>query len=230
EHFIRGRHQFIPYSDLHRTLTTQTSHFSILTQLSGQTPPQQMQTIRQFVDSLKAERIPALLAQSYCTSIVQLLISNASQPVNMEDMFTITYLRTADDYLAFMLHLLEPKQEPVPTPEAPSSRDMPALLQRIHAVIAESYDDCNFSLQDAADKLGLSSSYLSQYFKQQTGDTLTGYVATLRINKARSLIETTSMPLQMIAESVGYYNLNSFIRRFKQLTGMTPGEYRKAHQ
>ena len=38
------------------------------------------------------------------------------------------------------------------------------------------------------------------------------------------------MPLQMVSESVGYYNLNSFIRRFKQITGATPGEYRKAHQ
>ena len=34
---------------------------------------------------------------------------------------------------------------------------------------------------------------------------------------------------EMVAASVGYYNLNSFIRRFKQITGMTPGEYRKCH-
>ena len=229
EHFIRGRHQFIPYSELNRPLTAQThDHLSRLSQLSGQTPQQQMQTIRSFVEALKADRVPALLAKSYCNSAVQLLIASASRPVNMEDLLTITYLRTADDYLAFMLHMLDTPSEAAPAADQPAP--MTELLSRIHACIAESYDDCNFSIQDAADQLGMSASYLSQYFKQQTGETLTGYVADLRIKKACNLLETTTMPLQMISESVGYYNLNSFIRRFKQITGVTPGEYRRVHQ
>lgn len=230
EHFIRGRHQYIPYHEISRTLTAQTNHLSSLSQLSGQTPQQQMQTIRRFVENLKADKVPALLAKSYCNSAVQLLISSAARPVNMEDMFTITYLRTADDYLAFMLHMLDPVPEIVTPADTPDSASLTELLQRIYTVIAECYDDCSFSIQDAADKLNLSSSYLSQYFKQQTGDTLTGYVASLRIRKACALLETTTMPLQMVSESVGYYNLNSFIRRFKQITGITPGEYRKTHQ
>ena len=230
EHFIRGRHQFIPYHELSRTLSAQTNHLDRLSALSGQTPPQQMQTIRLFVEGLKADKVPALLAKSYCNSAVQQLITFAARPVNMEDLFTITYLRTADDYLAFMLHMLDPEPELTSVPSAPSGEAIPELLRRIYAVVAESYDDCNFSIQDAAERLGLSASYLSQYFKQQTGDTMTGYVAQLRIRKACTLLETTTMPLQMVSESVGYYNLNSFIRRFKQITGMTPGEYRKGHQ
>lgn len=227
EHFIRGRHQFIPYADLSRTLTARTDHLARLSSLSGQTPQQQMQTIRAFVESLKADRVPALLAKSYCSSAVQLLITAASRPVNMEDLFTITYLRTADDYLAFMLRMLDTEPEAVPDAQpAPVSE----LLSRIYDCIGSCYDDCNFSIQDAAERLGISASYLSQYFKQQTGETLTGYVADLRIRKACSLLETTTMPLQMVSESVGYYNLNSFIRRFKQITGETPGEYRRVHQ
>lgn len=229
EHFIRGRHQFIRYQELSRTLTTDTNQLSILSQLAGQTPQQQMQTVRTFVEALKADRVPALLAKSYCNSAVQLLIANSSQPVNMEDMFTITYLRTADDYLSFMLHMLDTGTESAPA-DAAQPEPMTELLERIYACISESYDDCSFSIQDAADKLGMSASYLSQYFKQQTGTTLTGYVADLRIRKACTLLETTTMPVQMISESVGYYNQNSFIRRFKQITGVTPGEYRRVHQ
>ena len=230
EHFIRGRHQLIRYSEMSHTLTSPTDQLSSLTALAGQTPQQQMQTIRSFVESLKADKVPALLAKSYCNSAIQLLLASVSRPVNMEDLFTITYLRTADDYLAFMLHMLDTEPEALPAPEISPDATMTELLSRIYACIAESYDDCSFSIQDAADKLGLSSSYLSQYFKQQTGETLTGYVASVRIRKACSLLETTTMPLQMVSESVGYYNLNSFIRRFKQITGVTPGEYRKAHQ
>ena len=148
----------------------------------------------------------------------------------MDDLFTITYLRTVDDYLAFMLHLLEPDPKALVPDTAESGAPVTELLQRIYTCIADSYDDCSFSLQDVAAKLDLSSGYLSQYFKQQTGDTLTSYVADLRIRKACSLLESTTMPLQMVSESVGYYNLNSFIRRFKQITGLTPGEYRKTRQ
>lgn len=229
EHFIRGRQQLIRYCELSRTLTFQPNYLTELSALSGQTPQQQMQTVRRFVERLKADKVPALLAKSYCNSAVQMLLTSVSRPVNMEDLFTITYLRTADDYLAFMLHMLDTAPDPLPTAEDGPDEPVTELLARVYACIAESYDDCSFSLQDAADKLNLSASYLSQYFKQQTGKTLTGYVADLRIRKARSLLETTTMPLQMVAESVGYYNLNSFIRRFKQITGMTPGEYRKCH-
>lgn len=234
EHFIRGRHQLIRYSELDRTLDTQEYGLSELRELTDKTPRQQMEILRRFIETLKERKVPALMAKSYCNSAVQILISaTGSQPgraVNLDDLFTISYLRTADDYLAFMLHMLD--TEPEPTPEAAQTQQepVPELLGRIYACIGENYDDCNFSIQDAADRLGLSSSYLSQYFKQQTGNTLTGYVADLRIRKACTLLETTVMPLQMISESVGYYNQNSFIRRFKQITGVTPGEYRRVHQ
>ncbi|MNC84018.1 DNA-binding transcriptional regulator AraC [compost metagenome] len=48
------------------------------------------------------------------------------------------------------------------------------------------------------------------------------------MEKAKSILESTLKPLKVVSEEVGYYNVSSFIRRFKQLTGMTPGEYRTA--
>lgn len=229
EYFIRGRHQLILYRELRRTLDSQANPLSELRDLSSQTPQQQMQTVRRFMDALIEQKVPSLMAKSYCNFAVQMLLSAAATPVSLDDLFTISYLRTADDYLTFMLHML--RREPdTPAPSADQHQPVTELLERIYAYMAENYDDCNFSIQDAADKLELSSSYLSQYFKQQTGETLTSYVASLRIRKACTLLETTTMPLQMVSESVGYYNQNSFIRRFKQITGVTPGEYRKIHQ
>lgn len=230
EHFIRGRHQLIRYSELDRTMDAQEYGLSHLRELPGKTPRQQAELLRSFVDTLKERKVPALLAKSYCNSAVQVLMSAIGGAVSMDDLFTISYLRTADDYLAFMLHMLGTEDESAAETSDAPQEPVPELLGRIYSCIGESFDDCNFSIQEAADKLGLSGSYLSQYFKQQTGDTLTAYVASLRIRKACSLLETTAMPLQMISESVGYYNQNSFIRRFKQITGMTPGEYRRTHQ
>lgn len=229
EHFIRGRNQLIPYSSLSRALISHTDHLALLNGFADMQPAQQAQAIRQFVASLKEQNLPALLAKSYCNGAAQVVMSTLSAQVNVDDLFTISYLRTVDDYLDFMLHILESSQANNQSEDA-DIQDQPELLQRICAYINLHYDDCNFSLQDAANKLDMSASYLSQYFKQQTGDTLKGYVSSLRIRKARTLLKTTAMPVQMISESVGYYNQNSFIRRFKQITGITPGEYRRAHQ
>ncbi len=230
EYFILGRHQLIRYQDLDKAVYTSSALLSDIQALPTQSHEQQVQTIRRLIDTLKQDRVPALLAKSYCNSAAQMLITATDQPVNMDDLFAISYLRTADDYLSFMLRMVQPGPEPVNEDAALALEPENELLSRIRLYIAEHYDDCNFSLQDAADHLELSSSYLSQYFKQQTGDTLTTSVANLRIQEACTLLQSTTMPVQMISESVGYYNQNSFIRRFKQLTGVTPGEYRRTHQ
>lgn len=229
EYFVCGRHQFIRYEQVNQTLTPMGNPLTALDGLQEQEPIQRMQTLRHFVEQLKAKQVPSLLAKSYCNYAVQQLLLEPSCSVNMSDLFSISYLRTMDDYLSFMLRLLEDSLTAAqPSPDAAAEGD--ELLSRIRAYLTEHYDSCNFSIQDAATNLHLSSSYMSQYFRQQTGETLTNYVTSLRIKKARTLLETTTMPLQMVSESVGYYNLNSFIRRFKQITSVTPGEYRRSAQ
>ena len=47
------------------------------------------------------------------------------------------------------------------------------------------------------------------------------------MEKAKSFLSNTDMPLRMIVEKLGYSNESSFIRKFKDATGMTPGEYRR---
>lgn len=230
EYFIQGRHQVIRYQNLDKLVSAPASLLSDIQALPAQTPQQQAETVRHLVETLKADKVPALLAKSYCNSAAQQLVTATDKAVNMEDLFTFSYLRTADDYLAFMLHLIQPTTEAPSEEAAIADKPMNEQLSRICAYLNEHYNDCSFSLQEAADNLGLSSSYLSQYFKQQTGENLTTYIADLRVRKACFLLESTTMPLQMVSESVGYYNQNSFIRRFKQIVGVTPGEYRRSHQ
>ena len=79
-----------------------------------------------------------------------------------------------------------------------------------------------------ANSLDMNSSSMSQYFKNKKNITILDYTTELRIQKAKKLLTTSTMPLDIVAEEVGYYNTNSFIRRFKQVVGITPGEYRKS--
>lgn len=78
-----------------------------------------------------------------------------------------------------------------------------------------------------ADKLKISSGYLSSYFKEKIGMNFTEYLNEMRIDKAKQFLTNSNIKVQDIASKVGYTSINSFFRMFKKLTGVTPGEYRK---
>ena len=63
-------------------------------------------------------------------------------------------------------------------------------------------------------------------FKQATGRTPSVYVQRLRIERAKRLLEVTTLPVSGIIDKIGYQDAPAFFRLFKSLTGLTPGEYR----
>lgn len=87
----------------------------------------------------------------------------------------------------------------------------------------------SFSIQQMAEDFDLSSSYLSQHFKTLTGQTITDFVTEIRLEKAKDLLRTSSDPVKDIITDIGYIDVSSFSRKFKQITGITPGKYRKLY-
>lgn len=63
-------------------------------------------------------------------------------------------------------------------------------------------------------------------FAAATGLKPTEYVQNVRIQQARELLETTTMPVEQVAFGVGYEDTNAFRKIFKRLTGLTPREFR----
>ncbi|WP_409346172.1 helix-turn-helix domain-containing protein [Paenibacillus sp. MBLB4367] len=78
-----------------------------------------------------------------------------------------------------------------------------------------------------AEKLKISSGYLSSYFKAKIGKNLVDYINETRIAKATSLLSDNRIKIHDAAKAVGYQNITSFNRMFKKYTGVTPTEYRK---
>jgi AraC-like DNA-binding protein len=99
--------------------------------------------------------------------------------------------------------------------------------QDMQVYITENCFDENFSLQAMADHFSLTPSNLSHYFKNCTGQGVLECVQALRKKKAAELLSGTDEPVQVIGERVGMPNVSSFIRFFKQQTGVTPGQYRR---
>lgn len=84
------------------------------------------------------------------------------------------------------------------------------------------------TLKDAAESVHLNPSYLSQLFKQQLNKKFVDYITELRIEKAKWLLEHTSLRISEVSERVGYGDLAYFSNNFKRITGSTPSEFRKS--
>lgn len=83
------------------------------------------------------------------------------------------------------------------------------------------------SQKEVADHVHLNPSYLSVLFKEHVKLTFSEYVTRRRIQRAKELLISTSLPVNDIAEESGYKTAKYFIKIFKELEGMTPSVYRK---
>jgi two-component system response regulator YesN len=83
------------------------------------------------------------------------------------------------------------------------------------------------SLGNIASKFFVSKEHLSRTFKQEVGVSVMDYLIAKRIEKARQLLQDSSVSIKSAAEAVGYSDLTYFHRIFKKITGMTPSQIRK---
>lgn len=87
-----------------------------------------------------------------------------------------------------------------------------------------------FSLQLIADHFSMSISGFSYHFKKTMGQNFKEYIDQLRIQKSIVLLRSSDETLELIAQQVGYSNTSSFIRSFKKVVGITPGQYRDSNK
>ena len=86
------------------------------------------------------------------------------------------------------------------------------------------------SLKGLAAQCFISPSYLSNVFKQETGQTLTDYISSRRMERAARLLLTTNARVAVVAEEVGILDVNYFTKMFKSATGETPTHYRRSRR
>lgn len=103
------------------------------------------------------------------------------------------------------------------------------MISFVKDYVESNYGD-DISLERLADKLNITGSYLSAYFKEKTGTNLSEYTHTLRMTKAMEMLQNTDLKIQDIASLVGYFTVAPFNRAFKRYTGATPTEFRRQRQ
>ena len=96
--------------------------------------------------------------------------------------------------------------------------------------IQKNYMDPDLSLNSICSYLNISTSYFSTIFKDETGETFTEVLIRTRMEKAKELLENTTLKNYEIAEKVGFSDPHYFGISFKKMTGCTPTEYARKIQ
>lgn len=101
---------------------------------------------------------------------------------------------------------------------------------RVISFIAANYKRNDLSLKLLSDEVGMSMSKINILLKENLGCSFVQYVSLLRLNEVKRLLRETDDSIQTIVQSVGYIDVSSFMRKFKQVEGVSPGQYRAQHR
>ena len=132
---------------------------------------------------------------------------------------------TVSNCLSNLLTYLLSKDPTTPQPPSPLSSELHALSRYI-----EKHFTQDLSLDYLAHFSGISKYHLSREFKRYTGYAPNDYIIRLRIKHAKSLLLSTTLPINQIAFAVGFKDANNFNNLFKKHVTLTPGQYRKQNR
>ena len=115
--------------------------------------------------------------------------------------------------------------------ERVSYRDTDRLrvIERAKCQLLEKIDQ-SVNVEDIAVGLGIGYSAFRRMFREYTGLSPAQYHLQLRVNTARELLRTTTLPIAVIGRRVGFDSAYYFARIFREKTGHTPSAYRAMSQ
>ncbi|TDF98610.1 helix-turn-helix domain-containing protein [Paenibacillus piri] len=99
------------------------------------------------------------------------------------------------------------------------------IANQMVKLVHERFDQ-EISLEACGSILNFHPVYLSRVFKKEMGINFSEYLADYRMNMAKSWLESTNWKISEIAEKLSYTNTTAFIRTFRKIVGVTPGQYR----
>lgn len=179
-------------------------------------------------DDMEKRNLPLFAAKGICFDIISIFMETASPQHSRlpdgVDPSDLMNMETVDDVIGLIQKL---KWHVGEVPGEAEKQNSDILLDDLKQYIKNNCLRCEFSIQETAEHFHMLLPNLSQFFKEKTGGNILDYSTQIRMQKAKELLADSKLTLKDISQQVGYYNVSSFIRRFKQIEGMTPGDYRK---
>ena len=145
------------------------------------------------------------------------------------NIFSLTSCQSIDD-LDELLRGLCDRLLSENAPEEDSAPEETDEIGQVVRYMEEHFSDPEISMTALADSFDLTTTRFSLAFKEKMGMSPLEYLTLLRVEHARELLASTDLTIREISVQTGYYDAGSFIRRFKQVTGETPLQYRRGRE
>jgi transcriptional regulator GlxA family with amidase domain len=98
-------------------------------------------------------------------------------------------------------------------------------LRELQAWITE-HPDADHAVERLAGRVAMSPRHFARVFRAEVGCTPAQYVGRVRLEVARRLLETTSLPVEEIARTCGFGTVDTLRRAFARRVGASPTDYR----
>lgn len=126
-----------------------------------------------------------------------------------------------DDIIKIILNIINKNSPPEIKEENNYSHEINQVLDYLNKNFHR-----NISLKDISDYVCYSESYLSHLFSKEIGITVTEYLNTLRVEKAKYLLSTSNLKIYEVSSKVGFQSVEHFSRIFKKYAGTSPKQFR----
>lgn len=128
---------------------------------------------------------------------------------------------------ALALHVVRSHARPIETGGIVSSRGLSARSLAAAIAVLSDVGSPVPTAADLARRCGLSVSQFSRAFRQTTGLSPHAYATRSRLEKAKTLLETTDLPVLQVGMDVGYTSASHFTAQFVRAYGITPSAFRR---
>lgn len=114
-------------------------------------------------------------------------------------------------------------------PESKFGNQEQTFVTKMNEIIKKNVENPKFSVEDLADKLGVSRVQLYRKVKAIIGINISDHINNVKLEKAAELLKTNQMNISEIAYSLGFSSPNYFSTAFKNKFGVSPKEYKSSN-
>lgn len=106
-----------------------------------------------------------------------------------------------------------------------------ALISRLSIYIGQNISNPeNLRIGQLAERFNLSPNYISEYFKNSTGQSLQRYISTYKLKMVCQRLQHSSLPVSQIANELGFTDESHLSRQFRKHYNISPSEFRRLYR
>ncbi len=240
--FYLGGNTIISYSDLnsffnvkdHTNLEMQQRQLIDHIKAGNQeTVEETVESIRNYIRELKADD-RAYIKSFYLSTLsaintIRSTLMNQTENKSMNLTSLYPMIESCDNIMDLNDILKEAARKAAESVNTYNNKNMKLLLKSAVEYLESHYNE-PVTLNDVAEKLYVSTYYLSRMFKKELNKNFVDYLNEIRINHAKELLLDVRYKTYEVADAIGISDPHYFSKLFKKYVGITPTEYKDSQK